>query len=390
MARIEQDIAREADAALGVPQTPAYVYSESLLRDAARAAAAVADYAGCRLLYTLKSCALLGVIETLAPRVSGFAASSPFEMRLARGAMSSRQTLHCYSPAIPALEMATVAENADFLSLNSVSQLEAAMKISERRASLGLRVNPHLSFVSDSRYDPCRRRSKLGAPLSHVAALPAAVVERVEGAHVHANCESWDLGELAATADVLADALSAFDSLRWLNLGGGYYFGDEVDPAPLASAVRRLSARFGAEVFIEPGTALVQRAGFLVAEVLDSFSCDGALVSVLDATTSHLPEAFEYGYAPRLRGAERGGSRLTSLAGRSCLAGDVFGEYRLRNPLRRGQRVALLDAGAYSHARATAFNGIPIPAAYLLRESGEFELMSEYGYGEFAARNGGS
>ena len=70
-----------------------------------------------------------------------------------------------------------------------------------------------------------------------------------------------------------------------MNLGGGYYLGPETDTSPLEQVVGRLHSDYGVRVFIEPGTALTQQAGFLVSEALDVFRNDGADIVVMDATT---------------------------------------------------------------------------------------------------------
>ena len=147
--------------ALRAPGTPAYVYSEVALRSAASAARRVADAAGCGLLYTLKACGLLDVARTLAPYLDGFAASSDFEARIAYSARLPGQTIHCYSPAFGIAEMREVASLANYLSVNSSAQLSLAASVCAG-ASVGMRVNPGVSLVSESRYDPCRPNSKLG------------------------------------------------------------------------------------------------------------------------------------------------------------------------------------------------------------------------------------
>ena len=395
-------IQSEARLALGAPVAPAYVYSERVLRAAARAAANVAQAAGCRLLYTLKACAVLPVLRILGERVDGFACSSAYETRLARLAARPEQSAHAYSPAFSDSEIADTLANADFLSLNSFSQMAKALRIASETpdsASLGIRINPEIRFADDERYDPCRPHSKLGVLLSDFAerARRSGAAHMLEGAHMHSNCESDDLGELARTADALAPALDALTNLRWVNLGGGYYIDEDSDAKPLASAIARLKSERGAEVFIEPGTALVQSAGFLVAQTLDVFDSGGVDVAVLDASTSHLPEVFEYGFAPRIvrqddadddiRAAQTA-ARPTILAGKTCLAGDMFGRYNLPRPVRAGERIAIMDAGSYAHSRAAPFNGVPIPSVFILRENGDFEMVSEYGFADFARRNG--
>ena len=127
--------------------------------------------------------------------------------------------------------------------------------------------------------------------------------------------------------------------------------------------MQRLASEFGVTVFIEPGTALVQQAGMLVSEVLDVFESGSRHIALIDASTSHMPEVFEYEFTPTLAGLDEGSNCNTILGSKSCLAGDVFGEYSTLEPIRVGDRVAIMDAGSYSQARAAPFNGIPIPPA---------------------------
>ena len=383
-------ISTEALVALNVPETPAYVYSESILRSTAADALALASYAGCRLLYTLKPCGLAGVLKTIAPYVHGFAASSVFEARLAREVALEGHSLHCYSPAFSSNDIDELLSIVDYLSVNSATQLEMAAVLSHGTASIGLRVNPEMGFAADTRYDPSRPHSKLGVPRSDFRSLlgTSHILSQIEGVHVHNNCESEDLSQLAATAESLVDVLRTLDHPTWVNLGGGYYLGSDINPEPLKHAVQRLDSEFGVTVFIEPGTALVQQAGMLVSEVLDVFESGSRHIALIDASTSHMPEVFEYEFTPTLAGLDEGSNCNTILAGKSCLAGDVFGEYSTLEPLRVGGRVAIMDAGSYSQARAAPFNGIPIPSSYILREDGRFEMLAAYGYQDFAARNG--
>ena len=222
----------QAASALNVPTTPAYVYSESLLLAAAERAAEITSYAGCKMLYTLKSCALVPVLETLAPWLHGFAASSVFEVRVAGATTRAEQSLHCYSPAYPVQDLEVVLPMADYVSLNSWGQLEEASRLNDERASLGLRINPERSFASDSRYDPCRPHSKLGVPLSSLAGASAVPAPRrkIDGVHIHSNCESHDLVELAETVEAMADFIGRMEGLTWFNLGGGYYLGPQDRP----------------------------------------------------------------------------------------------------------------------------------------------------------------
>ena len=164
--------------------------------------------------------------------------------------------------------------------------------------------------------------------------------------------------------------------VEWVNLGGGYLFNEGANVGPLSEAASLIRDRHGAEVIIEPGAAFVRDSGYVVASVLDLFVSDGKEVAVLDTTVNHMPEVFEYSTAPTWSATADAGAYKYVLAGMSCLAGDVFGEYRFDEPLRVGSRIVFSSAGAYTIVKANTFNGIPLPTVYELRDDGSFVEMA--------------
>jgi carboxynorspermidine decarboxylase len=153
--------------------------------------------------------------------------------------------------------------------------------------------------------------------------------------------------------------------LAWLNLGGGYLFAEIKDHKPFIDLVLKLKNDFAIEVYIEPGKGIVGKAGYLVATVLDSFVSDGKAIAILDTSVNHNPEVFEYQRRPELCEQDDQGKYTVILAGCTCLAGDVFGEYRLKEPLHIGDKVVFKNVGAYSLAKANRFNGYGLPDIYL-------------------------
>ena len=79
------------------------------------------------------------------------------------------------------------------------------------------------------------------------------------------------------------------------------------------------------------------------------------------------------------------------LAGKSCLAGDVIGEYGFAAPLEAGQRLVFGDMAIYSMVKTTTFNGLRLPSIGICKAgnaSGEnrFRLLREFGYADFRNR----
>lgn len=368
-----------------VPETPALVYSESELVETATRIRDVADQSGCQLVYAMKPCTLAWVLESVAPKVTGFAASSPFEARLARDVLGDRGRVHYHSVAVTEEELRTVSSLADYMSFNSATQFQTHQPAAGG-VSCGLRVNPGISFVADERYDPCRRHSKLGVPIERLSGWDGAPPK---GLMFHTNCESDDLGNLLSTVETVTQGLdSLLPGLEWINLGGGYMFRQGADTDGLAQAIATIRDHSDAEVFIEPGAAFMRDAGFIVSTVLDVFDSRGVDVAVLDTTINHMPEVFEYQYEPAALGYEPEGRHRYILAGRSCLAGDVFGDYTFDRPLKTGDRVTFMEMGAYTQPKAHTFNGINLPSVFAHTSEGLLPLVPPMGYEEFAARNG--
>ena len=112
---------------------------------------------------------------------------------------------------------------------------------------------------------------------------------------------------------------------------------------------------------MEPGTSIIRRSGRLVASVVDVFLSGGKKVVVLDASVNQMPESFEFQFEPDVEGDLAKGGHGYILSGATCLAGDIFGEYFLAEPLVLGSRVILKDMGAYTMVKAHIFKRINAP-----------------------------
>ena len=370
--------------------TPAFIYAESMLASLSERVRTAVAGTGARVLYALKPFSFAPALDLMAPRLDGFAASSLYEARLARETLGVGGSLHITSPGLRADELPEIASICDYIAFNSLSQWERYSGEASRSASCGLRVNPQLSVVGDARYDPCRPHSKLGVPLEglvDVLDVAPATVDGIRGIHFHTNCDSEDYGGLLATAELIAARLdNLLRRIDWVNLGGGYLFGAEGHPPEeLRSAINVFTSR-GLRVFMEPGAGLIREAGFIVSSVVDVFDSGGRTVAILDTSVNHMPEVFEYGFEPDVVGHEDGAPFSYILAGATCLAGDVFGDYSFAAPLAVGDRVAFKNAGAYTLTKAHMFNGVDLPVVYALTESGELQLKKEFGYRTFADR----
>jgi diaminopimelate decarboxylase len=223
---------------------------------------------------------------------------------------------------------------------------------------------------------------------------------RPRGIHLHVGSQ---LGAIDAWRDAVRRALATFALLRGnepdfdtLDVGGGFPVGPLGEPSPRpARFARELPAlsevipadRRPTRLAIEPGRFLVARAGWLVGRVLHVRDRGGRQV-VLDAGMTEL-------IRPALYGARHAIVALTSMGtpidepappsvepadvhGPICESTDALSEHLLP-PLRRGDLVAIRDAGAYGASLSSTYNGRPRPPQILLHVDGRLEVIRRRG-----------
>ncbi len=361
--------------------SPAFVLDEIEITRELEILAGLRSQCGCKVLYSIKSLPFSAVIDIAKPFVNGFSVSSLFEARLANEVLAGQGSIHLTTPGIRQDELEELSLLCSHMSFNSLTQYQRYSEVAGRQSSIGLRVNPKLSFLHDERFDPCRQHSKLGVALEDLNG--SVDLDQIQGIHVHNIFSATDFNPLIKTIDKLKQHLGlGLSQLEWLNIGGGYLFGQIEDHRPFVELVSKLINDFGIEVYIEPGKAVVGRAGYLVATVLDLFVSDGEVIAILDTSINHNPEVFEYQRQPELHEHDPDGQYTAILAGCTCLAGDVFGKYRFTEPLQVGDKVIFKNVGAYTLIKANRFNGYNLPDIYV-SDSLSLRKLKHYDYQDY-------
>ena len=368
-----------------VPQaliTPALVYDHTRLNVLAAMAAKIRHRTGADVLYAVKACPFLDVLRALAPSLQGFAVSSLFEARLISDLFPGC-TLHFTTPGLREDEIDELADLCSYMTFNSESQLLRFAYRVRHSVSVGLRVNTEISNIIDPRYDPARRESKLGVPISRLAEILASSPCQVSGLHFHTNADSENLLELVDNVTAIAQSISSNERFDWMNLGGGYLFDQVSDLTPLVRSVDMTRNELASEVILEPGAALVRTAGKLVTTVVDLFTRHSTRIAVLDTTVNHIPEVLEFGYKPDVEGDCPSGIHEYVLVGASCLSGDSFGRFRFHVPLSVGDTVTFANVGAYAQVKSHRFNGINLPSVWITTSTGNLIERQSLDYDDF-------
>lgn len=367
-------------------RTPYFEVDEAALIRNLELLKQVSQACGCKILLAQKAFSMYAVYPLLRNYLSGTTASGLYEARLGREKFGGET--HVYSPAYREDEFEELLSYADHFVFNSPRQVRLfAGRAKAAGKSVGLRVNPECSTQEGHAiYDPCAPGSRLGTTLKE---LDPEVIPLLDGIHMHTLCEQ-DSDALEVTVQALEEKFGRWlTGLKWINLGGGHHITRPgYDVERLIRLVRRLRETYGAEVYLEPGEAVVLNAGTLVSSVLEVVE-NQMSIAILDTSAAcHMPDVLEMPYRPPVAGGGEPGEKpfLYRLAGPTCLAGDVIGDYSFDAPLKEGDQVVFGDMALYTMVKTNTFNGMRLPSIALRKTDGTLVLVREFGYEDFACR----
>jgi len=215
------------------------------------------------------------------------------------------------------------------------------------------------------------------AALRRIAALPQL---RLCGLHSHLGSQIVDVEPLVANLEALIPYAETARALglpvEELNVGGGIGIEDgpgEPRPIDLEAYAERLAARVAGTPYrlaIEPGRALIARAGSLLYRVVTVKRQGTRRFVVVDGGMTDNPRPLLYGArhpAELMASAATGHPAPATLAGRSC-ENDEIGEYDLPQDVRSGDLIAMRYTGAYTFSMASNYNRFGKPAVVFVRD----------------------
>ena len=342
-------------------RTPFYVVDETLLKKNLEILKDTAERAGCRILLAQKAFSMYSVYPLIRQYLSGTAASGLYEARLGKTEFGGET--HVFSAAYRPDEFDEILNYADHIVFNTPGQvLKYGEKVKKAGKQAGLRLNPECSTQEGHAiYDPCAPGSRMGTTLSMLSEagnFEETILPYLNGFHMHTLCEQ-NSDDLETTLRAAEEKFGAwFSKVKWLNLGGGHHITrEDYDRKRLIRLVRGLREKYGVEVYLEPGEAVVLNAGFLVTSVLETME-NGMQIAILDTSAAcHMPDVLEMPYRPPLIGAGEAGEKPYTfrLGGPTCLSGDCIGDYSFDAPLKEGGRLVFGDMALYTMVKNNTF-----------------------------------
>ncbi len=377
--------------------TPLYVYSAAMIRERYRAFDAAFRGVPHTICYSVKANSNLSILRLLAREGCGFDVVSGGELERVLAADRKAAKKVVFSGVGKTREELAAALKAGIMLFNveSESELWALAECAGRlrkTAPVALRVNPDVAAKTHPYISTGLRKHKFGVPIREARALYAKAAGtpymKVSGVSVHIGSQITDVapfGEaMARVADLVGELRRDGHGIDYIDAGGGLGIaydkpsGAEFS-ANVAAYARALAAplrNLKVRLLLEPGRSIVGPAGVLVTSVIYRKENDGKRFLVVDAAMNDLIRPALYGayheIVPVIRSKDSGAKseaakcEVTDIVGPVCETGDFFARDRELPSVSEGDRLAILDAGAYGMVLASNYNTRPRAAEVLV------------------------
>ncbi|GAA0775098.1 diaminopimelate decarboxylase [Brevundimonas olei] len=391
--------------------TPTYVYSSAtlrrhygLLREACDAHKSALGEA--LIAFAVKANSNLSVLATLAKLGCGADTVSEGEIRraLAVGIPGERIIFSGVGKTDAELAFA-IEQGVRQINVESSAELDRLIAVAaEKSASpaIAIRVNPKIGAGGHAKITTGGAGDKFGVPVEEAMALYARASASPHvtpvGLACHIGSQITDLAPLEAAFRVLRqmteDLRAEGHSVTRLDLGGGLgvpYYGEAATPAPaeyVAMAARVLDG-LNVEAAFEPGRLMAANAGVLLSRVIQvNERTDGRRFLVLDAAMNDLMRPALYDAFHDLKPVRpvAGEALPYDVVGPVCETGDTFARDRDLPPLKAGDLVVFMSAGAYGAVMSGEYNTRPLAAEVLVDGDRSAVIRPRPTYDEMFAR----
>jgi diaminopimelate decarboxylase len=372
--------------------TPVYVYSRAAIEESYRAfdtAFAAVPHLVC---YAAKANSNLAILKLLASLGAGADVVSGGELRacLESGFAPNRIV---FSGVGKTDEEIRKGVAAGLLAFNAESEREMEKIDAEagrqgKTARVALRVNPDIDAKTHPYISTGLKHNKFGVDIG----MARGIYGRsrgwknltMTGVQAHIGSQILETAPLEETARELAAlALDLSDRgfpIETLDIGGGLGVPasgkKSLSPVEYAAAVLPHLAGFPFKILIEPGRAVVARAGVLLTRVLYLKENRGRQFVVADAGMNDLLRPPLYGAIHPIEPvAPPTGRPITAdVVGPICESSDFLARDIILPEPAEEDLLAVRDAGAYGFAMASNYNFRP-RAAEVLVENGRFRVI---------------
>ena len=362
--------------------TPFYCYSTATLERHYKVLAQSFRNMDALICFAVKANSNQAVLATLARLGAGMDVVSEGELRRARAAGVDPSKI-IFAGVGKTRSEVSYALREGILGFNVESEPELRA-LSEVASGLGLtariclRVNPDVDAKTHAKISTGKSENKFGVPYAEARELyaEAALLPgiKVSGIHMHIGSQITDTQPFRQAFQLMRELALALKNdgivLEHLDIGGGlgvpYRGANDVPPHPdeYAQVVQETLGDLGLKIVMEPGRMIVGNAGVLVTEVIYVKEGADKTFTIVDAAMNDLIRPTLYEAYHDIWPVEENRSELApvqqDIVGPVCETGDFLAEDRALPPLRPGDRLAVMTAGAYGAVMSSTYNSRPL------------------------------
>jgi len=370
--------------------TPLYVYSRARIEENYRRLQYAFKALNPRIHFSVKSNSNSAILRVLREAGSGFDVVSAGEAYRALRAGADPASIVFAGVGKTESELVFALENnLGWINVESVQELELLNRLANERNAkpqVALRINPQIEADTHHHMATGGHRSKFGIDVNDARSVLMQAGQYLNldlaGLHVHIGSQLANTVETVAALRRVLE-LATLHPIRNLDIGGGfpvpYRPGDELpDPSVFAEAVQQVlnaNARRSFDIAIEPGRSIIADAGVLIATVQYTKLREDRRIIVCDASMAELirPALYDaYHHILPVKDSQPS-ALVADIVGPVCETGDTLGADRELAEVARGDRLLLMNAGAYGMSMASNYNSRPRPAEVLVE--GKFHRL---------------
>jgi len=371
--------------------TPLYVYSASTIRERLGAFERAFRKVPHTICYSVKANSNLSILKLLAKTGCGFDVVSGGELARVMRADKRAAKRVVFSGVGKTRDEMRAAIRAGILlfNLESESEMRVLAEVAagaKRTVRIAFRVNPDVPAKTHPYISTGLQKHKFGVPIGEARGLYAKASAtknlKVAGVSVHIGSQITDMKPFAASMERVAELVRELRSdghrIEYVDAGGGLGIsyekgssGFEGPMADYAEALLRPLRKLDVHLLLEPGRSIIAAAGILLTRVLYKKRNGAKQFLVVDAAMNDLirPSLYQaYHEIVTVAGDDSLPSETVDVVGPVCETGDFFARDRSLPPVKEGDLLAILDAGAYGMVLASNYNTRPRAAEVLVDE----------------------
>lgn len=359
---------------------PLYVYDGNKIISQFRKLSSAMHVRSYQINYACKALTNISILKLLQKEGAGLDAVSIGEIKMGLLAGYSPDKIIFTPSAVSDEEIDQAIKIGVMINVDNMDTLEY-IGHHHKGYPVGIRVNPHIMAGGNSKISVGHIDSKFGISI-HQIPLVKRIVEtlkiNIRGLHMHTGSDILDVNVFLQAAEILFNVARQFPRLDFIDFGSGFkvqYKPDDyfTDISLLGEEISKKFNTFCDErgeditLIFEPGKFIVSESGYFLVRTNSIKHTTSTVFACVNSGFNHLIRPMFYGGHHEIINISNpeGPLKIYSVVGYICET-DTFAWNRSIAEIRKGDILAMKNAGAYCYTMASNYNSRPRPAEVLI------------------------